>query len=171
MQSSYAQRQTLLCKCRFPISRILISAIQDNDENFAPALFLEKFLSTKIWGIDCLTSNVGCGVAWNSLLMGTLVGAGTAALGLAFALIATRTGFRAKKLLRVLTVLPIITPPFVIGLAVILLFGRSGAISTFLEWAWGIEASRWIYGLGDASGANVFQGAAGFPHGHRPVGA
>ncbi len=25
--------------------------------------------------------------------------------------------------------------------------------------------------LGDASGANVFQGAAGFPHGHRPVGA
>jgi iron(III) transport system permease protein len=131
----------------FPISRILLSAVQDNDENFAPALFFDKFLSTKIWGIDCLSSNVGCGVAWNSLVMGILVGAGTAALGLAFALVATRTGFRAKRLLRVLTVLPIITPPFVIGLAVILLFGRSGAISTFLEWSWGIEPSRWIYGL------------------------
>ena len=42
-------------------------------------------------------------------------------LGLAFALIATRTGFRYKPALRALTVLPIITPPFVIGLALILL--------------------------------------------------
>jgi iron(III) transport system permease protein len=41
----------------------------------------------------------------------------------------TRTGFRAKRLLRVLTVLPIITPPFVIGLALILLFGRSGTVT------------------------------------------
>ena len=131
----------------FPVSRILLSAVQDNDGTFAPALFFEKLLSSKIWGLDCLTSTVGCGVAWNSLVMGILVGAGTATLGLAFALVATRTGFRAKKLLRILTVLPIITPPFVIGLAVILLFGRSGAISTFLEWGWDIEPSRWIYGL------------------------
>ena len=35
---------------------------------------------------------------------------------LRFALIVTRTGFRFKQMLRVLTVLPIITPPFVIGL-------------------------------------------------------
>ncbi len=131
----------------FPITRILISAVQDNDENFAPALFFTKLFSGDIWGLECLTANLTCGVAWNSLFMAILVGAGTTAMGLAFALIATRTGFRAKKLLRVLTVLPIITPPFVIGLAVILLFGRSGAVSTFLEWAFAIEPSRWIYGL------------------------
>ncbi len=131
----------------FPITRILISAVQDNDENFAPALFFTKLFSGDIWGLECLTANLSCGVAWNSLFMAILVGAGTTAMGLAFALIATRTGFRAKKLLRVLTVLPIITPPFVIGLAVILLFGRSGAVSTFLEWAFAIEPSRWIYGL------------------------
>jgi iron(III) transport system permease protein len=131
----------------FPVSRILISAVQDNDENFAPLLFFDKLFSTKIWGLDCVTSNVGCGVAWNSLVMGVTVGAGTTVLGLAFALIATRTNFRAKPLLRILTVLPIITPPFVIGLAVILLFGRSGAITTFLEWSLEIEPSRWIYGL------------------------
>lgn len=131
----------------FPVSRILISAVQDSDENFAPALFLEKFFTSKIWGIDCLTSSLSCGAAWNSLIMGTLVGASTAALGLAFALVATRTNFRAKKLLRLLTVLPIITPPFVIGLAVILLFGRAGAVTTLLESGFGIEPSRWIYGL------------------------
>ena len=61
-----------------------------------------------------------------------LTGAGTTLLGLAFALVVTRTGFRAKRLLRVLTVLPIITPPFVVGLAIILLFGRSGTVTQFL---------------------------------------
>ena len=72
---------------------------------------------------------------------------GTTALGLAFALIATRTTFRYKKLLRVMSVLPIITPPFVIGLALILLFGRSGAASALLYDWFGVPRSRWIYGL------------------------
>lgn len=53
----------------------------------------------------------------------------------------------AKGVLRVLTVLPIITPPFVIGLALILLFGRSGLVTGFLaDWV-GIPRSRWIYGF------------------------
>lgn len=131
----------------FPVTRILISAFQDNDENFVPVLFLIKLFSRDIWGLDCLTANLTCGIAWNSLFMAVSVGAGTTVLGLAFALIATRTGFRAKKLLRVLTVLPMITPPFVIGLTVILLFGRSGVVNTFLEWAFDIERTRWMYGL------------------------
>ena len=53
-------------------------------------------------------------------MLDPFTGAGTTALGLAFALIVTRTGFAFKRTLRVLTVLPIITPPFVIGLALIL---------------------------------------------------
>ena len=59
----------------------------------------------------------------------------------------TRSGFRYKRLLRALTVLPIITPPFVIGLAIILLFGLSGSVTTTLASLLGVEASRWIYGL------------------------
>jgi iron(III) transport system permease protein len=74
-------------------------------------------------------------------------GLGTTCLGLAFALIFTRTDFAAKKLLRVLTILPIITPPFVIGLALILLFGRSGTITEFFAWAFGMEKTRWLYGF------------------------
>ena len=138
---------TVVAFIMFPVIRVLMSAVQDNDENFAPLLFFDKLFSAKIWGLACLEANVGCGVAWNSLVMGVTVAAGTTVLGLAFALIATRTNFRAKPLLRVLTVLPIITPPFVIGLAVILLFGRSGAITAFLDWSLGIEPSRWVYGL------------------------
>ena len=131
----------------FPVSRILVSALQDNDENFAPLQFFDKLFSHNIWGLDCVTSTVGCGVAWNSLTLAVLTGVGTTTLGLAFALIATRTGFRAKKMLRTLSVLPIITPPFVISLAIILLFGRAGAVSTFMADVFGIEPGRWIYGL------------------------
>jgi iron(III) transport system permease protein len=46
-----------------------------------------------------------------------------------------------------MSILPIITPPFVIGLALILLFGRSGVLNHFLELTLGIEPSRWFYGL------------------------
>jgi iron(III) transport system permease protein len=131
----------------FPVTRILASAVQDNDGTFAPALLVAKLLDRKIWGLGCLSGGVSCGVAWNSLLLAILVGAGTAALGLAFALIVTRTDFPAKRALRALTVLPIITPPFVIGLAVILLFGRSGAVTQLAAGLLGIPPGRWIYGL------------------------
>lgn len=131
----------------FPVVRVLLSAVQDNHGVFAPGLFVDKLLAPDIWRLGCLTSGSSCGSAWNSLLLAIAVGAGSALLGLAFALIVTRTGFKAKRLLRVLSVLPIITPPFVIGLAVILLFGRAGAVSALLDWALGIPPSRWIYGF------------------------
>ena len=131
----------------FPVATILASALQDQAGGFAPAAFLQKFLDRSVWGLDCLVSDLRCGVAWNTLFLAVLVGFGTTALGLAFALIATRTSFRFKGILRVLTVLPIITPPFVIGLALILLFGRSGAVSAALTEWFGVPRSRWIYGL------------------------
>ena len=131
----------------FPVLRILVSAFQDNDGNFTPLLFAEKLFSDDLWGVACVTSSVNCGIAWNSLFLAIAVGVSTTALGLSFALVMTRTHFRAKLLLRVLTVLPIITPPFVIALAIILIFGRSGAVSGFLEWAFDIEPGRWIYGF------------------------
>jgi len=131
----------------FPVSRVLVGAVLNESGAFAPREFWAKLSAREVWGLDCLASSAGCGVAWNTLFLGVLVGASTTALGLAFALIVTRTGFRAKKALRVLTVLPIITPPFVIGLAVILLFGRAGAVTTFMAWAFAVPPSRWIYGL------------------------
>jgi iron(III) transport system permease protein len=59
-------------------------------------------------------------------------------------------------MLRLLTVLPIITPPFVVGLALILLFGRSGAVNDFLYWAFEIPPTRWIYGLPGVLLAQLF---------------
>lgn len=131
----------------FPVSTILASAFQDNAGHLDLALFVAKFTDQSIWGLDCVTGQLRCGVAWNTLFLGVLVGVATTALGLAFALIATRTDFRLKGALRILSILPIITPPFVIGLALILLFGRSGAVTAWLSEWFGIPRSRWIYGL------------------------
>ncbi len=131
----------------FPISRILISAFQDNNYQYDLALFFEKLTSSSIWGLRCVGESVACGIAWNSLLLAVLTATSTTLLGLAFALIVSRTGFRAKRLLRVMTVLPLITPPFVIGLSIILLFGVSGTVTQFLDWAFGITPTRYVYGL------------------------
>lgn len=131
----------------FPIATILASAFRDNAGAFAPGAFAAKFIDRSVWGLDCLTANLRCGVAWNTLFLAILVGVGSTVLGLAFALVVTRTNMRFKAGLRMLTVLPIITPPFVIGLALILLFGRSGSVTTMLYQWFGIAPSRWIYGL------------------------
>ena len=131
----------------FPIVQMLSGALRDNDGVYSLGIFFEKFLDDKIWGLGCITQNVSCGVAWNSLMLGITVGATTTALGLAFALVATRSGFKYGRLLRALTVLPIITPPFVIGLAIILLFGLSGSVTKFVAEIMGTAPTRWIYGM------------------------
>jgi hypothetical protein len=46
-----------------------------------------------------------------------------------------------------LSLLPIITPPFVIGLSIILLFGLSGNVTQFVAGVFGLEPTRWVYGF------------------------
>ncbi len=109
--------------------------------------FFPRFFSADIWSATCLTGQAYCGAAINSLLLGLATATGTTFMGLAFALIFTRTSFKAKRALRILTILPIITPPFVIGLALILLFGRSGTITEFFSYLFDWEKTRWLYGF------------------------
>ncbi len=131
----------------FPIVQMLSSALRDNDGVYSLGIFASKFFQNKIWGLSCLQGGTKCGVAWNSLFLAVLVGLSTTILGLVFALVATRSGFRLSNLLRALTVLPIITPPFVIGLAIILLFGLSGSITKFVADIFELQPTRWVYGL------------------------
>ena len=140
----------------FPVVRILISALQDSAGAFSLVALPDRVFTQKIWGLGCIAGSTRCGVAWNTLTLAFLCAAGCTALGLAFALIATRTGFKNKKLLRILTILPIITPPFVIGLGLILLFGRSGLVNQLLEYLFGWQLGRWIYGLQGVLLAQVF---------------
>jgi iron(III) transport system permease protein len=65
----------------------------------------------------------------NSLLMASSVGVLSTLVGLAFALVIQRSRFRYKRFMQGFSILPIVTPPFVIGLAIIFMFGRSGFIT------------------------------------------
>jgi iron(III) transport system permease protein len=130
----------------FPIAKMLLAAFVTEEGGHSVVVFLSKFFDARIWGLGCLSGS-RCGVAWNSLFLAVLVGVLTTALGLVFALVLTRSGFRFKRSLRAITVLPIITPPFVIGLAIILLFGLSGGVTTWVADLFGFRPTRWVYGL------------------------
>ncbi len=69
------------------------------------------------------------GALRNSLLLAAAVGLATTGLGLAFALLDARSRLWTRRLLGPLSLVPIITPAFVLGLAFIYLFGRRGSIT------------------------------------------
>jgi iron(III) transport system permease protein len=68
----------------------------------------------------------------NSLLVGLLTAAVSVVLGFAYAYTLVRTAVPFRRLLHVLAILPIVSPPFVSSIAIILLFGRGGIITSGL---------------------------------------
>ena len=131
----------------YPVGTSLFSAVLDTKGHFAPGLAAERLFTADIWSFDCLRGGVRCGVAVNSAILGATVGVLSTLLGLVLALVVQRGGQRFSGLLKVMSILPIITPPFVIALALVVLFGRTGLITGWLDSAFGIPRSRWIYGL------------------------
>jgi iron(III) transport system permease protein len=125
---------------------MLGAAFVSDDRSYSITEFFGKFADRRIWGLRCFSGG-NCGAAWNSLILAILVGVLTTTLGLIFALVLTRSNFKYKQASRALTVLPIITPPFVIGLALILLFGLSGTVTQWVAEVLGLEPTRWLYGM------------------------
>ena len=131
----------------YPITKLFLLGFIDDQNSYSALIFIEKFTDKRIWSLACVIGTGRCGVALNTLFMAIIVGALTTILGLVFALLVTRTNLRFRRIIRAMSVLPIITPPFVIGLAIILLFGLSGIVTTFFADLFGVAPTRWIYGL------------------------
>jgi iron(III) transport system permease protein len=72
---------------------------------------------------------LGLGALRNSLFLAVSVGVISTALGFVFALLESRSRLPTRRLLGPLSILPIITPAFVLGLAMIYMFGRRGFIT------------------------------------------
>jgi iron(III) transport system permease protein len=68
----------------------------------------------------------------NSLLLGFAVAVTATLIGFLFAYSVTRTGMPGRRFFHLTAMLPIISPPFMMALALIILFGRSGLISKSL---------------------------------------
>lgn len=137
----------LLLFIAFPVTKALYGAVLDEERNWSLAALVARVGNERVWGLGCLAGGVRCGVAWNTLALALLTAAGTTAMGTMLALMAERGAVRWQGPLRVLAMLPIITPPFVVGLGLILLFGRAGVVNQFLEYAFGIQPTRWFYGM------------------------
>ncbi len=137
----------LLLFVALPVAKSLIGAFYN--EAGAPSLAAlgDRLGNERVWGLSCVAGGVRCGVAWNTLFLALLTATGTTLMGTLIALYAERGNQRIRKPLNVLALLPIITPPFVVGLGLILLFGRAGLVNQFLEWAFGVPPTRWFYGL------------------------
>ncbi|MDR6452419.1 ABC transporter permease [Variovorax paradoxus] len=140
----------------YPVSKALAGAFLDEDGRWSIAAFAARVFAERIWGVGCLAGGVRCGVAWNTLVLALLTAAGTTFLGTLMALMAERGSKRGQGALRVLALLPIITPPFVVGLGLILLFGRAGIVNQLLESVFGVEPTRWFYGMPGVLVAQLF---------------
>jgi iron(III) transport system permease protein len=116
----------------YPLGIITLHAFERDDGTSSLAVLWGNLASARLWK-----------VTGNSLLLGVLSALGSTGLGLTLALAVTRSRRRWAKAFRHLSLLPIITPPFVIGMALIVAFGRSGAVTGAL----GLSGSRWLYGL------------------------
>lgn len=137
----------LLLFVAFPVLKILSSSVFDDEGRLSLQVLAERIFTNRVWGLGCLgPGSRSCGVAWNTLALALMTAAGTTILGTMIALISERGTSRLRRPLNGLALLPIITPPFVVGLGLILLFGRSGLVNQGLEWAFGIEPTRWFYG-------------------------
>ena len=91
---------------------------------------------------EFFTSTVDLEILRNTLVLGALVGAAGTALGFLFAFVQTRLAVPGKRILHVLALVPVVSPPFAVATATVVLYGRRGVISNGV---FGLEYD--IYGL------------------------
>ena len=137
----------LLLFVALPVAVALSGAAVDDSGHLSLAAIVARIGTGHTWGLACLAGGGRCGVAWNTLFLAALTAAGTTVLGTMIALVSERGAKRLKAPVKLLSLLPIVTPPFVVGLGLILLFGRAGVVNQVLESAFGIAPTRWFYGL------------------------
>ncbi|MDC4232555.1 iron ABC transporter permease [Actinomyces sp. B33] len=114
-----------------PIASVLKSAV----------IGKEGFDLARVW------SSISASHVWKAFRHSLILALASASLatvvGFVMAFAVTKTAVRFKKFFHMVSLLPIISPPFVLSLAIILLFGRHGVISSDLL---GIRNSN-VYGL------------------------
>jgi len=79
--------------------------------------------------IDTLTQSYIWRSFFNTIFLGAVSALIATSVGFVLAFSTTRTTMPGKRLIHAVALLPIISPPFVMALAVIILFGRSGFIT------------------------------------------
>ncbi|EPB8869410.1 ABC transporter permease, partial [Escherichia coli] len=120
----------------WPSIAIFIPMFTNDAGEFAPLAFMNVLSQAHI-----------VQVIVNSIVLSIAVGIGCTFFGLVLAIYTTRIAKRSAIIGRIFSILPIVTPPFVVGLGVTLMMGRSGYITEFMvEW-FGLTNTNWLYGF------------------------
>jgi ABC-type Fe3+ transport system, permease component len=114
---------------------------------FKPMLFDESGNLALFQFIDVLVSPSIQRIIWNSLKLSTAVGLTATFCGLICAIYTTRIAVRTAFIGRFFSILPTVTPPFVVGLGATLMLGRSGYVTTFCADWLGLQQTNWLYGF------------------------
>ena len=119
----------------YPTIAIFVPMFIDGD-TFVPFQFVE-----------ILSKSYIVNVILNSILLGGAVGISATFFGLICALYTARIAKRSVIVGRIFSLLPIVTPPFVVGLGVTLMMGRSGYVTELATTYLGLENANWLYGF------------------------
>lgn len=117
----------------YPLVKILIFSLTDADGAFSLANLIE-----------ILTTSRYLAVFGRTMLLGVIVAVIATFIGYIFAYTITRTNVPCKKFLKTIATLPILSPPFILSLSIIFLFGKQGFITKTLL---GITGNN-VYGMG-----------------------
>lgn len=117
----------------YPLLKVLIFSLTDADGNFS----LENLATI-------LTTSRYLAVFGRTMLLGVIVAVIATFIGYIFAYTITRTNVPCKKFLKTIATLPILSPPFILSLSIIFLFGKQGFITKTLL---GITGNN-VYGMG-----------------------
>ncbi|WP_437890709.1 ABC transporter permease [Phytobacter sp. V91] len=120
----------------WPSIAIFIPMFTTDDGAFAPLAFMNVLSQAHI-----------IQVILNSIWLAIAVGVGCTFFGLVLAIYTTRIARRSAIIGRVFSILPIVTPPFVVGLGVTLMMGRSGYITELMVDWFGLTNTNWLYGF------------------------
>lgn len=118
----------------YPISTVVIRSITNSDGKLTIANFV-KFFTTKYY-MDVLK---------NSMFVSTVTTALSLVLGVFMAYVVTRYDIKGKKIINILVILSLMSPPFIGAYAWIMLFGRSGFVTQIVQEWFGITLPT-IYG-------------------------
>ena len=117
----------------YPLLKVLIFSLTDADGNFSLANL-----------VTILTTSRYLAVFGRTMLLGIIVAIIATFIGYIFAYTITRTNVPCKKFLKTIATLPILSPPFILSLSIIFLFGKQGFITKTLL---GITGNN-VYGMG-----------------------
>lgn len=117
----------------YPLVRVFANGLIDENGRFSLANLQEILTTGKYMQTFGRTMWLGLIVALLSTFIGYI-----------FAYTVTRTNAPCKKFLRIIATMPILSPPFILSLSIIFLFGKQGLITKTLL---GITGNN-VYGMG-----------------------